>query len=54
MYLFTKPLIKGLIEKLFGVKVISVNSLILPSKKRGVGKIVGYKSTYKRVILSIL
>lgn len=45
---------KNLIETLFNVQVISVNSLILPCKKRGVGKFVGYKSNYKRVILTIL
>nr|YP_009541137.1 ribosomal protein L23 [Lepocinclis steinii]AYQ93626.1 ribosomal protein L23 [Lepocinclis steinii] len=49
-----KTLVKDLIEKLFTVNVLSINSSVLPSKKRGVGRVVGYKSNYKRVILTLL
>lgn len=49
-----KTIIKRLIEKVFAVKVLSVNTLIHPSKKRGVGRLSGYKATYKRVIITLL
>lgn len=49
-----KVLVRNLIDKAFNVKVVSVNSFILPSKKRGVGRLSGYKSLYKRVIVTLL
>jgi large subunit ribosomal protein L23 len=49
-----KTLAKGLVERLFNVKVISVNSSNLPSKKRGIGRIIGYKSNYKKLVLTLL
>lgn len=45
---------KSLIEQLFNVKVISVNSYILPCKSRGVGRFSGYKTNYKKIILTLL
>lgn len=45
---------KQLIEEVFGVKVISLNSLILSSKKRRLGKFEGFKSVNKRFFVTIL
>jgi large subunit ribosomal protein L23 len=49
----TKPEIKAAIESLFEVKVLSVNTLNPPPKKRRVGKFVGYKAHYKRAIVTL-
>jgi large subunit ribosomal protein L23 len=48
-----KPQIKGLIEHLFQVQVISVNTHRPPKKKRRLGYTAGSKSSYKRVIVTI-
>lgn len=50
----TKPQIKAAIETLFDVKVKSVNTLLPPRKKRRVGKYVGYKTQYKRAIVTLV
>ncbi len=49
----TKPEIKAAIEELFKVKVLSVNTLNLPRKKRRVGKFAGFKTRYKRAIVTL-
>lgn len=49
----TKPEIRAAIENLFDVKVVKVNTLIPPRKKRRVGKFVGYKPQYKRAIVTV-
>ncbi|NER20193.1 MAG: 50S ribosomal protein L23 [Symploca sp. SIO1B1] len=49
----TKPEIKAAIESLFEVKVVSVNTLRLPRKKRRVGRFIGYKPQYKRAIVTL-
>jgi large subunit ribosomal protein L23 len=49
----TKPEIKAAIESLFEVKVVKVNTIRPPRKKRRVGKFVGYKSQYKRAIVTL-
>jgi len=49
----TKPDIKAAIESLFDVKVVSVNTLHQPPKKRRVGKFLGYKAHYKRAIVTL-
>ncbi|MEA5510926.1 50S ribosomal protein L23 [Crocosphaera sp. UHCC 0190] len=49
----TKPEIKAAIEGLFGVSVIGVNTARPPRKKRRVGKFIGYKSLYKRAIVTL-
>ena len=49
----TKPEIKAAIESLFDVTVTSVNTLKLPRKQRRVGRFVGYKSQYKRAIVTL-
>ena len=45
--------IKTAIEQLFDVKVVSVNTLLQPLKKRRVGKFIGIKSRYKRAIVTL-
>jgi large subunit ribosomal protein L23 len=49
----TKPEIKAAVESLFDVKVISVNTILPPRKKRRVGKFMGYKPQYKRAIVTL-
>ena len=48
-----KITIKESIEYLFNVKVIKVNTCQLPKKKRRVGKYVGWKSHYKKAIVTL-
>jgi large subunit ribosomal protein L23 len=49
----TKPEIKAAIESLFDVKVVKVNTLRLPRKKKRVGRFIGYKPQYKRAIVTL-
>lgn len=49
----TKPQIKQAIESLFEVKVEKVNTLRLPRRQRRVGKFIGYKTQYKRAIVTL-
>ena len=48
-----KTMIKEVIEYLFNVKVIKVNTCRLPRKKKRVGKYIGWKSQYKKAIVSL-
>ena len=45
--------VKSAIEKLFQVKVVSVNTSLLPLKKRRVGKFIGKKARYKRAVVKL-
>lgn len=49
----TKPQIKQAIESLFEVKVEKVNTQRLPRRQRRVGKSIGYKTQYKRAIVTL-
>jgi len=49
----TKPTIKNAIEYLFDVKVIKINTCQLPKKKKRVGKYIGWKSHYKKAIVTL-
>ncbi|ERN42217.1 ribosomal protein L23 [Rubidibacter lacunae KORDI 51-2] len=49
----TKPQVKAAIELLFDVKVTKVNLLRQPPKRRRVGRFIGYKSQYKRAIVTL-
>ncbi len=49
----TKTQIKKAVEKAFGVKVISVNTLNTKAKKRRVGKYTGMTKTYKKAIVTL-
>jgi large subunit ribosomal protein L23 len=48
-----KTSIKSSVEQLFDVKVVSVNTSLLPLRKRRVGKFIGKKSRYKRAIVKL-
>jgi len=48
-----KTAVKSALEKLFDVKVISVNMSLLPLKRRRVGKFLGIKARYKRAIFKL-
>ena len=48
-----KTAIKYAVEELFNVKVISVNTSLLPLRKRRVGKFIGTKARYKRAIVKL-
>lgn len=48
-----KSAIKSAVEQLFDVKVTSVNTSLLPLKKRRVGKFIGKKARYKRAIVKL-
>ena len=48
-----KIAIKYAVEELFDVKVISVNTSLLPVRKRRVGKFIGTKARYKRAIVTL-
>ncbi len=49
----TKPEIKAAIESLFDVSVIKVNTARPPRKKKRVGRFIGYKTLYKRAIVTL-
>jgi large subunit ribosomal protein L23 len=49
----TKPQIKEAVEKLFSVKVLSVNTMVVKGKKKRVGKSMGYCSDWKKAIVKL-
>jgi len=49
----TKTSLKSAVEQLFDVKVISINTSLLPLRKRRVGKFIGTKARYKRAIVEL-
>ena len=49
----TKSSVKSAVEQLFNVKVISVNTSLLPLKMRRVRKFIGKKARYKRAIVKL-
>ena len=49
----TKTQIKSEIERHFGVKVLSVNTLITKPKARRVGKYTGTTKTYKKAMVRL-
>lgn len=46
--------IKTAIEYLFNVKVLKVNTCRLPRKQKRIGKYIGWKSQYKKAIVTLL
>ena len=48
-----KITIKAAIEYLFNVKVVKVNTCKLPRKKKRVGKYIGWKSQYKKAVVTL-
>jgi len=49
----TKIQVKQAVEKLFEVKVLKVNTMIVKGKKKRVGVHQGYTSNWKKAIVSI-
>ena len=49
----TKLTIKTAIEYLFNVKVIKVNTCRLPRKQKRVGKYIGWKTQYKKAVVTL-
>ena len=49
----SKPDIKKTIEFLFNVKIIKINTLNLPVKKRRIGRFNGTKSHFKKAIVKL-
>ena len=49
----TKPQIRQFVEKFFNVKVLSVNTHLPPHKKRRTGSSQGFKTQYKRAIITV-
>ena len=45
--------IKKVIEFIFDVNVIKINTLTQPNKKRTVGRFSGYKARYKKAIITL-
>ena len=48
-----KITIKAAIEYLFNVKVVKINTCKLPRKKKRVGKYIGWKSQYKKAVVTL-
>nr|YP_009314977.1 Ribosomal protein L23 [Scinaia undulata]SCW23432.1 Ribosomal protein L23 [Scinaia undulata] len=48
-----KEEIKKAIEYLFNVRIIKINTINLPSKKRTVGRFIGKKPSYKKAIVTL-
>ena len=48
-----KCTIKKIIEYLFNVSVLKVNTLNIPKKKKTIGRFSGYKSKYKKAIVTL-
>ena len=49
----TKTQIKYIIENIFKVNIIQVNTTILPTKTRRVGKFTGKRSSYKKAYVKL-
>ena len=49
----TKTQIKYIIEKIFNVTITDVNTAILPTKTRRVGKFIGNRSRYKKAYVKL-
>ena len=48
-----KDMIKKVIEYVFNVSVTNINTLRSPLKKRTVGRFSGYRSQYKKAIVTV-
>jgi len=49
----TKPQIKKAVEKLFNVKVLSVNTIVVKGKMKRQGRTAGYRPNWKKAIVKI-
>ena len=48
-----KTQIRQAVEKLFGVHVLSVNTAVIPGKKRRVGRFTGMRPTWKKAMVML-
>ena len=49
----TKPEIKFIIENIFTVSITDINTCLLPSKTRRVGKFIGKRPLYKKAYVKL-
>jgi len=49
----SKSELKYTLEKIFSVKIIDISTMILPIKYKKVGKFIGKRSSYKKVIIKL-
>ena len=52
-YILANSLLKEAVEKLFCVSVVSVNTMIVPGKKKRMGRYAGYRSDWKKAIVRL-
>lgn len=48
-----KCLIKELIENLFAVKILKINTYHIPPHKKRIGKYIGWKPKYKKAVVTL-
>jgi large subunit ribosomal protein L23 len=48
-----KGQIKEAVEKVFNVKVLSVNTMVVKGKEKRMGKFAGYRSDWKKAIVRL-
>jgi large subunit ribosomal protein L23 len=49
----TKTSVKRAVESVYGVKVLAVNITVIPAKKRRFGRGIGYKSSFKKAVVTL-
>jgi large subunit ribosomal protein L23 len=49
----TKTQIQFVLEKVFDIKITDINTCILPTKNRRVGRFIGKKATYKKAYITL-
>jgi large subunit ribosomal protein L23 len=49
----TKPQIRKAVEKLFNVKVLQVNTIVVKGKMKRQGRTAGYRPDWKKAIIKI-
>lgn len=49
----TKPQVKRAVEKLYGVKVVSVRIISVPGKSKRLGRTQGFRPGFKKAIVTL-
>lgn len=49
----SKTQIKDAVQRLFGVRVASVNTMIMPGKPKRIGRFVGRRSGFKKAVVTL-
>ena len=49
----TKPEIKKAVEKVFDVKVVGINTMLVKGKHKRMGRYAGYQSDWKKAIVKL-